>query len=168
MILIIKNTDKIPGALLWLFGTVAYSTRQEIIYSSTITVISIFVLIVYSKKINTLLLGEDVSTSLGVNVNRLRILSSTIASIATASLVALAGPVGFIGLAAPWLARLLVGSLYINALLTSLIIGPILLLGSDITVRLVGGASELPLTAITAIYGGPVLFYLTLKSSERL
>ncbi|MEB3780583.1 MAG: iron ABC transporter permease [Desulfurococcales archaeon] len=168
MILIVKNADKIPGALLWLFGTVAYTTKHELLYSSILTIISIIILIIYSKKINTLILGDDVSTSLGVDVNKLRIISSAIASITAASLVALAGPVGFIGLAGPWLARLLVGSLYIKALITSLITGSMLLLSSDITVRIIGGASELPLTAITALYGGPILFYLTLKSMRGL
>ena len=149
---------------LWLFGTVAYTPRRLLSVTTVIVLLSVIVLFIVRRQAYTLILGDEVSESLGVRVTRLRVIMLAASSAAASALVALAGPVGFIGLAAPWISRLALGASYGLVLASSLIVGADLGLASDIVVRVVGGSTELPLAAVTALFGGPILFYLTRKS----
>ncbi|MCE4623219.1 MAG: iron ABC transporter permease [Caldisphaeraceae archaeon] len=167
-IYMIKLGPKIPGVLFWLFGSVAYSTPGILYKTSIIVFLSLFFLFLMWKPINSLMLGEDMATSLGVGVFRTRFLSILIVSISTSALVAMAGPVGFIGLAAPWMARLIVGSNYGKSLVMSIFTGGLLAIASDILARVVLYPSEAPLTAITSIFGAPFLIYLTLRFKGRI
>ncbi|MCE4607874.1 MAG: iron ABC transporter permease [Caldisphaeraceae archaeon] len=167
-IYMIKLGPKIPGVLFWLFGSVAYSTPGILYKTSIIVFLSLFFLFIMWKPINSLMLGEDMATSLGVSVFRTRFLSILIVSISTSALVAMAGPVGFIGLAAPWMARLIVGSNYGKSLIMSIFTGGLLAIASDILARVVLYPSEAPLTAITSIFGAPFLIYLTLRFKGRI
>lgn len=148
----------------WLFGTVAYPTRTTLWVTAAIVAACIGLMVALAPRLYTLVLGDEVSESLGVNVGRLRLAAVSVSSAAASALVAMAGPVGFIGLAAPWAVRLAIGSRYAQALLGSVLLGIIAALGSDIAVRIVGGGSEIPLTAVTALFGSPVLFYLSRKT----
>ncbi|MGC9134394.1 MAG: iron ABC transporter permease [Caldisphaera sp.] len=167
-IYMIKLGPRIPSVLFWLFGSVSFTTLNTLERSSVLVIISLIIMFYNWKAINTLMLGEDLSRSLGVKVSYIRIISVIAASLSTAALVAMAGPVGFIGLAAPWMARLIVGSNFGKALVMSLLTGSLLAIFSDILARLVIYPSEAPLTAITSIFGAPVLIYLALKYRGRL
>ncbi len=167
MIVIVRLGEKLPGATAWLFGTVAYVKYEHLVYTSVVTIASIAGMLLLSRRIATLILGEEMSRGVGIDINKLRIASSFLASLAASSVVAMAGPIGFIGLAGPWLARLIIGSWFPSVLLASIAAGGILTLVSDISVRLIGGG-EIPLTAVSSIYGGLVLFYLTSRAGREL
>ncbi len=167
MVLLVRLGDKIPGAAAWLFGTVAYVTPNQLVYTAIASIASLAGLLLVSRRIGTLILGEEMSRGIGVNVTTLRLASAALASLAASSVVAMAGPIGFIGLAGPWMARLLVGSWFPQAYPAALIAGAALAVFSDVTVRLVGGG-EVPLTAASSLYGGIVLLYLTLRSGREL
>ncbi len=162
MILALRLGDKVPMALSWLFGTVAYSVPREILYSSIGALAGVAWIALLSRRMNTLILGEEAAEGLGARVARLRIEAAVAASLATSSVVALAGPVGFIGLAGPWLARLLAGARFTSVLPVALATGALLTVVSDVLVRMVGGG-EIPLTAVTSVYGGVVLYYLVAR-----
>ncbi len=166
IIVLIRNSDKIAGGILWLFGTVAFSTREEIVYSLIISVISLTLLYVYGNRIGKLLLGDEVAESLGINVKRTRTIAVIVAALLTASAVALAGPIGFIGLVAPWAARESVGSLFLRFLTFSTILGSIILTFADISIRAVFSPIEVPLTSIAALLGVPVMIYI-IKEMRR-
>ncbi len=148
----------------WLFGTVAYVVRTYLYITLALTIITVLYLWIYSEKIYTLILGDSTAKSLGVDVEKIRIYTLIIASLGAVAAVALAGPVGFIGLAAPWAARLLLGSRFKIVLVASILIGGSATIASDIIVRLLSINGEIPLTAITALFGGPILFYLSKKT----
>ncbi len=168
MVLISRLIERIPMAYSWLFGTVAYAGSRELAYTLIAVSMSLGTIAVLARRINTLMLGEDVSKSMGVNPGTIRLLAAVASSLAASSIVAIAGPVGFLGLAGPWMARLLVGSSFTRAYPMAAMTGGLLALASDTTVRLIASPGEVPLTAITAFYGGPILFYLTLKSGRSL
>jgi len=167
MILLIRLGDRIPGAASWLFGTVAYVTLDQVLYTFIASSIGLTGLILLSRRIATLILGEEFSSGVGVRVGRLRVIVSILAALSASSVVALSGPIGFIGVAGPWIARLITGSWFPTTLVASMLAGSLLTLFSDISVRVIGGG-ELPLTAISSIYGGLVLFYLTARSGREL
>ncbi|MEB3774083.1 MAG: iron ABC transporter permease [Desulfurococcales archaeon] len=167
MIIITRLGDRLPGAFAWLFGTVAYVTSDMLLYTGVAAGIGVAGLALLSRRIGVLLVGEEMSRGMGVNVERVRLLTSILAALTASSVVAMAGPIGFIGLAGPWLARLLVGSWFPEVLAASLASGAVLTLFSDVSIRLIGGG-ELPLTAVSSLYGGAALFYLTIKTRRGL
>ena len=168
MILISRLIERLPTAYSWLFGTVAYTGPRELVYTLLVVATGLAIIAVLSSQVNTLVLGEDVSKSMGTDPRVLRLTIAIDASLTSSSLVAIAGPVGFLGLAGPWMARLLVGSLFTRALPAAILTGGLLSLSSDTTVRLLASPGEIPLTAVTALYGGPILFYLTVRSGRSL
>ncbi len=164
LILARHPTTRIPG-FTWLFGTVAYVIPRYLAYTTAITIAGTTALYALGSRLYTLILGENVSESLGAKPRETRLASLAIASLIASSSVALAGPVGFIGLAAPWMARLAYGSRYRLVLAIALIIGADLTVASDLIVRLASaGSGEIPLTAVTALYGGPILYYLARRT----
>lgn len=167
--LIVILLARLPGTgrvgFNWLFGTVAYPLPREILYTALILAASMLGLILLSPRLYTLILSDKVSESMGAEPRKTRIASLTLASMAAAGAVALSGPVGFIGLAAPWISRLTLGSNYTRVLAASTALGASLAVGSDILVRLIAaGSGEIPLTAVTALYGGPILYYLSRRT----
>jgi len=164
IILMIRLADRLPYAFAWLFGTVAYPVRSHLAATTIITMAGITVLVLLGPRLYTLILGDEVSTSLGVDVKRLRLASLGAAAAIAASLVALAGPVGFIGLVAPWMTRMIYGSRFQTVLTRSLLLGASLAIASDLLARTLVQPGEAPLTALTALFGGPLLFYLSKKT----
>ncbi len=164
MFLMIDLGPRLPGALYWMFGSVAFVTMPLVIRTLVVVLASITALLLLSRPLNSLLLGDDVARAIGVRVRAVRVVAFTLASLITASLVAMAGPVGFVGLAAPWLSKRAFGVKFGLNLATSAVIGAELTLASDVVARVILYPSEAPLTAVTSVFGAPLLVYILLKS----
>lgn len=113
-----------------------------------------------SPKINLFLLGEEVGKSLGLSVKLYRAVILAIAAILAGSAVSVAGTIGFVGLIAPHIARLLVGGDYRYLILLAGSIGSGLLLVADTLARTIFQPVELPVGVITAVIGAPFFLYL--------
>jgi len=161
--LIIRLLSKIKGAFYWLFGSVAYVLDYQLIYSSIPVVVCCLWLLLRSRELTTLVLGDEVAKALGVNVSRIRAEVIICSAISTAAVVALAGPVGFIGLAAPWIARLAIGTDFRKLLPISILTGSVMCIAADVIIRISSPIMEVPLTAITSFMGAPILIYLLMK-----
>jgi len=119
--------------------------------------------------LNTLGLGDEVASSSGVAVHRLRIEVFAVASLMTAAAVALAGPIGFVGLIVPHVARLIVGPEHRRLVIVSAIGGAAFLVGADWLCQAIGGLSrygELPVGVITAMTGGPFFIFLLRRKAR--
>jgi len=162
-ILLLRLGSSIRGGLLWLFGTVAFTSPRELLLTALLSLAAVALLAILSPSLSKLALGDEVASSMGVNVGRLRALSIALAATAASFVVALAGPVGFVGLVAPWIARILGGTIYTVLLPLSAMTGSTLLLVSDVIARIVLRPLEVPLTAVTALIGVPVLVYILLR-----
>ncbi len=163
IIVIVVLGPQLGLAATWLFGTVAYTSKTSSIILAIAISTSIAFIAFNRNALTSLLLGEEVSKALGVNVTTLRLLMTATVAFTVSLITAVSGPVGFIGLTAPWISRIFVGASFNKLLVTSIIVGAILGLGPDLIVRLVGGGRELPLTAITSLVGAPLLLYLSVK-----
>lgn len=111
-------------------------------------------------RLNVLALGDDVAASLGVLTGRTRLLVLAVAGILTGAAVSIAGLVSFVGLVAPHLGRMAVGSDHRYLLPTSAVIGALLVASADLAARLVMRPAELPMGILTAAVGAPFLLYL--------
>ncbi|MGY0233152.1 FecCD family ABC transporter permease [Longispora urticae] len=117
-----------------------------------------------ARGLDALALGEDVARGLGQRTGRIRALGALAVVLLTGSAVAVAGPIGFIGLAVPHLARALVGADHRWVLATALLLGPALLLAADVIGRVVVPPGEVPAGIVTALIGAPLLVLLVRRA----
>ncbi len=159
VIILYRMGPEAGKALYWLYGSVAYATPQLVRDYAPGILVGVGILALRSGSLSKLLLGEEVAESMGVNVRRLRLEVVAGSGLAAASSVAIAGPVGFIGLAGAWVARALAGSLFTRLLPASILAGAAILVAADVAARLVG-PGELPLSALTTLTGIPAVVYV--------
>lgn len=154
----------------WTLGSFSGITWDSLGYLAIIVPATSIVSYVLYKRLDASLLGENYATSMGVNAKSLRknviILSSVLAAIVTS----IAGPVGFIGIAGPYLARLVTNSGTHRIIIpASIIFGALLTLGADILARIVMPPMDLPISVITAVIGAPlVISFLVRRKGEGL
>ena len=117
------------------------------------------------RSLDALLAGDETAVTLGVNVKLYRQVAFLICAFATASFVALSGVIGFVGLMVPQLARGLFGPLHGGLLITSAVIGAVLLLLSDIAARTLMAPQELPIGALTTSIGAIFVLYLVRRTA---
>ncbi|MGE7764923.1 FecCD family ABC transporter permease [Peribacillus sp. NPDC096540] len=155
----------IREAMFWMMGSLAGAKWDYIpIPTVVVAVVSIY-LLVHSRSLNILLMGEEVAVTLGVNMESFRKVLIIITSLLTGTIVAVSGSIGFIGLVVPHLARLVVGTDHKRVLSCSILIGMILVIWSDVCARLVLAPQELPIGVVTALCGGPFFIWLLRRSS---
>jgi iron complex transport system permease protein len=150
--------------LLWLFGTLAYAEVRLAEAGALLLAVVSVASIALSARYSKLMLGPEVASVHGVSYKR-AILELVVASgLATSLATTIAGPVGFVGIVAPWAARFTAKSLYGPFAASSMLWGASLVLFGDIVARLMGGSRELPLTAILSLIGVPVIAYILARS----
>ena len=150
-------------------GTLAYMLPSDALILSTVAVVGLSYTLVSVKSLNALQFGDVHAQSLGYTPRRIRIVSSLVASILTGAVVATCGPIPFIGLIAPNIARSVIGSENRLLAVTSAYFGASILLFSDSLLKLVGtmyGLGELPVGLLTGVIGGAFLA-ISLKSVRR-
>ncbi len=158
--LLLLDLETLDEARFWLAGSISGRGTEELRFLFPFIIVALIVGVLMGKQVNVLNLGEDMAASMGQRTNQVRILAGLIVIILSGSAVAIAGPIAFIGLAVPHMVRSLVGPDYRWILLYCVILGPCLLLGSDIVGRLIVRPTELQVGIVTAAVGAPFLIYL--------
>lgn len=120
-----------------------------------------------SKSVTLLTFGEEVAIGLGGKILRIRVLAGITVLLLSGAAVAVAGPVGFIGLVTPHMARYLVGIDYRKVIPVAALLGAILVVAADMAARLVSPPFELPLGAVTALIGVPFFLYLANRKGMK-
>jgi iron complex transport system permease protein len=118
-------------------------------------------------QLNVLSLGEETAQALGMRTGRTRLICSLLVVVITGAAVAIAGPIGFVGLAIPHMVRTFVGADYRWILPTSFIYGAIFLVAADIVGRVVTRPAELEVGIVTALVGAPVMVFLARQKGGR-
>ena len=113
-----------------------------------------------ARSLNATSLGEDIAAGLGQNIALVRGVSAVVVVLLAGAAVAVAGPIGFVGLAVPHAVRTLVGPDHRWLLPVAAVAGPVLLLGADVIGRIVARPSEVQVGIVTAVVGAPVLVHL--------
>ena len=154
--------DKLPAITYWLMGTFSTSSYEKIYIVSPIIIISIFILILLSFRIDVLNLGDDHARSLGINVELNRWIIISLVTVICASIVSIAGVIGWVGLVIPHIARSFSPSNHKSLLITTVIFGSYYMLIIDLMCR--GFSSmEIPLGVVTALIGAPFFAILLRK-----
>lgn len=113
--------------------------------------------------LNIMALGKDESSALGVNYRRMQTLTFTLSTLLTATAVSFTGVIGFVGLVAPHITRMLLGNDYRYNIPASVLLGSILLLLSDTVARTILAPTELPVGIVTSLIGVPFFLYLVVR-----
>jgi len=151
----------------WLFGSMLKATWFSVWISGTVLLVCLALLIPDMWKLTALRLGDERAASLGVNVPRLRRRVFFIVSLLTAGAVAFVGTIGFVGLVAPHLARMLVGEDQRILIPASAVFGGLLMVGASIASKLLSPGAVVPVGIVTALVGVPFLFALILTGKRR-
>lgn len=155
------SADKVHQFVMWGMGDFGNVSLGKMPWFAGFSVAGLIASLLLIKPLNALLLGEDYAANLGFKVRRVRLAILVVTGILTAAATAFCGPVSFIGLAVPHIARLLLGSSNHKQLVPVTILagGCIALLCNMLTVLPKGGG-VLPLNAVTPIIGAPVIIYV--------
>lgn len=159
------SADKVHQYVMWGMGDFGGVSIEKMPYFATAAAIGLILALLLVKPLNALLLGESYASNLGVNIRRLRLLILLCTGLLTAATTAFCGPVSFIGLAVPHIARLLLGSSNHKHLvpLTMLAGACVALLCNMLTVIPGTGGATLPLNAVTPLVGAPVIIYVIMN-----
>ena len=155
------SADKVHQYVMWGMGDFSGVSLSKLPWLAGFTIAGLIAALLLIKPLNALLLGESYATNLGVNVRRARVLILICTGVLTAVVTAFCGPISFIGLAVPHIARLLLGSANHRHLLpVTLLAGACTAMLCSILTITPGSNSVLPLSAITPIIGAPVIIYV--------
>jgi len=154
----------IRNALLWLLGNLANADLRSIIVVAPIALGASILIYLQARNFNLIATGEEVALQLGVEVERVKKVSYFLASLATGSVVAVSGAIGFVGLIIPHICRMLFGPDHRLLIIASFLMGGIFLVIADIIARTVLAPNEIPVGAVTAAIGAPFFIYLLKKS----
>ena len=159
-----SEPEQIQEYLMWTFGSLGGVTQKHLMVLSICVGVGILGSFMLTKTLNTLLLGENYAQSLGLTVKRARLLIILVTSILAGSITAFCGPIGFVGIAVPHLTRSLFNSSDHRLLVpASAILGSILMLVCDIIAKVPGSSATLPINAVTALIGAPVVILVIIQ-----
>ena len=162
-----SSAEQLQQFLFWTFGSLGNLTWQELGLFFIIYLIGMLLLLFVFKPLNTLLLGDNYAKSLGVNIKKTRFIIILITAILTGIITAFSGPIAFIGLAVPHLAKMFLNTSDHKVLLpATFLIGSIVMLISDTIAQLPNSAYTLPINAITTIFGAPIVIWLLIRKKQ--
>ncbi|WP_245592104.1 FecCD family ABC transporter permease [Clostridiisalibacter paucivorans] len=154
--------SKLPEITFWLMGSLAAINLKDAYIIFIVFIIGIIPLLLLRWKLNVLSFDEEEARALGLNVNRIRTVVIVCSTFMTASVVSVAGLIGWVGLVVPHFSRMLVGPNFKKLIPTSILIGGSFLLFVDDLARCIGSL-EIPLGVLTSIIGAPFFIYLMLN-----
>jgi iron complex transport system permease protein len=162
-----SEAAQIQHYLFWSFGSLGNLSWKELVVFGSVYLIGMLGTVSIIKPLNSFLLGENYAKSLGINIKKNRNIILIITSLLTGVITAFSGPIAFIGLAAPHIARLVFSSSNHKILLpATAIIGAIILLICDTIAQVPTSEFTLPINAITAIFGAPVVIWLLVRKKR--
>ncbi len=148
----------------WLLGSLAVARWSQVTILVVPVAIGCFVVFLYGRELNALLLGEETAHNLGADPEFLKKLMLAIAALLAAGAVAFTGIIGFVGLIVPHMMRILVGANHRVLVPAATLFGASFLIWADAISRSIIPAEELPVGIITALCGGPFFLYLLRRS----
>ncbi|MBD5380929.1 FecCD family ABC transporter permease [Clavibacter sepedonicus] len=158
------SPDQIAGVLFWLLGSVSGATWSSLALPAAALAIGLVGLLAGGRTLDALLLGDDRAASLGVDLSRSRTILFAVSALLTAAAVSVVGGVGFVGLIAPHLVRLVVGPAHRRLLPLAALVGGLFLVLADLAGRTLTAPRELPLSIVTALVGVPVFLAVLLRA----
>ena len=152
---------QLKSFLIWSLGSLSGTSFNQLLYISLVVFVGTLTAFFFSKNFNALSMGEEYAKTIGFSIIFVRFVVILISGLLTGVITAYCGPIGFIGIVVPHLARLIFKSANHFILIPgSILIGMIMLLLSDILTNIYGRGISLPINSITAILGIPIIIWI--------
>lgn len=162
-----SNPDTLKLFITWTFGSLSSVGWEQMAVMAPVILGGIGIALLLQKQLNVLLLGKNYASSLGISVNRLRLWVIVATALLAGTSTAFTGPIAFIGITMPHIARGLfrTPSHYV-ILPASILCGATILLVCDVLSQLPGMQGTLPINAVTALFGAPVIVWIIISSPK--
>lgn len=162
-----STAEGVHSYMIWGMGNFGGVSLQQLPFFSLVTATGLLITILLIKPLNALLLGTRYAENLGINIRRTRNLLLIATGILTAITTAFCGPISFIGLAVPHIARLMLGTSNHNSLLpVTMLTGGVIALVCNFICILPGEAGIIPLNAVTPVIGAPIIIYVIVNQRK--
>jgi iron complex transport system permease protein len=159
-----SSAEQLQKFTFWSMGNLGNLSWTSILILTICVLLGLFLSLLSIKPLNALLLGENYAKSMGLNFNKARFIIILATSILAGSITAYAGPIAFIGLAVPHIAKLVFQtSNHIVLFWSTLLFGASIMLICDVVSQMPGMEITLPINAITSIFGAPVVIWLLIR-----
>lgn len=164
-----SSAENLQQYMFWGFGSLGNLSWSELAIFLTVFILASAMILPVIKPLNSLLLGENYAKSIGINIQRTKNLILIATSLFTGVITAFAGPIAFIGLAAPHITKLILNTSNHKLLLpASALLGANIMLISDTIAQLPNTQYTLPINAITTIFGAPIVIWLLVRKKKMV
>lgn len=163
IVVLFADKDEMQEISFWLMGSFANATWVKIGIPAAALVVSAVFMLTQVRNLNTMLTGDEVATTLGIDLSKKRRLYVVFTALLTATSVCFCGMIGFVGLIIPHVVRGLTGTNHWKLLPVSAMFGAVFMVICDILCRTLVSGSELPIGIITAFCGAPVFAYIMIR-----
>ncbi len=153
--------------IFWQLGSLGGSLWREVLIVAVVAVAGVLIAAMLGRRYDVLALGERNARHLGIDVERLRLVSVVLVALLTGVAVAFVGIIAFVGLVVPHVVRMLLGPGHRSLIPVSAVGGSTLLLFADLLARNLAAGAELPIGLLTSLVGGPFFFYLLWRQRRR-
>lgn len=165
IIFLSKDNEGIRTVNFWMMGSLAGAEWSNIVLPIAISVIPLIYFFTQYRNLNLMVLGDETSITLGLNIERYRKIYMILSSLITGVIVSVCGTIGFVGIMIPHIVRLIFGTDHKTLLPFSALVGAIFLIWADIIARCAITNMELPIGIITSVIGAPFLLWLMVKGT---
>jgi iron complex transport system permease protein len=164
----VGKAEQVQEVVFWMMGSLGRSSWDRVWIVSAVIALCLPYLLLRSWDINAMGAGDETAKSLGVNVERTRVICMMLSSLITASVICFTGTIGFIGLVSPHITRMIIGGDHRFLLPASALVGGLLLLAADTVARTILSPVILPVGIMTSFLGVPFFIYLFLRRKKEL
>ena len=162
------DEEKLPDLVFWQMGSVSNVTWPQLAVMAAAVVIGIVVMTRYAWDLNVMATGEESAISLGVNYKKIRTIAFLLSTLMTGVAVSFTGIIGFVGMVAPHVARIIVGNDYRYTIPTASVVGALLLMVADSISRILVTRMSLPIGVITSLIGVPFFLWLIVRKRQEV
>ena len=153
--------------VVWTMGSLGSVSREQLLIMAPVMIVGLVLSVSLIKPLNAMLLGENYASTMGINIRRTRLLISSITVMLAGTVTAFCGPIGFIGLAVPHIARMIFREADHRIMMpASMLLGSLIMLFCDVASQLPASDMTLPINTVTALIGIPVVGVVIVRNHK--
>ena len=165
LVYISDDSQKLKTITFWLMGSLAGAKWSEIVIILPVIILGTIFFITQYRTLNLMLLGDEVSITLGTDLHRFRIIYLVITALMIGLLVYVSGMIGFVGLIIPHIVRIIFGTDHKKIIPITALLGAIILIWADVISRILIKGTEIPIGIVISIIGAPLFVWLMIKKN---
>lgn len=153
--------------VVWTMGSLGGVSRSQLLIMAPVMIVGLILSVSLIKPLNAMLLGENYASTMGINIRRTRLMISIITVMLAGTVTAFCGPIGFVGLAVPHIARMIFREADHRVMMpASMLLGALIMLFCDIASQMPANDMTLPINTVTALIGIPVVVVVIIRNHK--